>query len=85
MQKAELENFLTRKGWTKDRFGHYQKEVNGRKVRFKLQANSARYERQIHIPADRYSPARNEWIRVSSGYYKDLTITAEDKLAGLKR
>ena len=86
MKREELENWLISKGYSKDKFGHYQKTVidthleNGSvTTRFKMQSNSARYEKKAEIVD------HNEWLRLASGYYKSLSITPEGKLAGMKR
>ena len=80
MEKGNLENWLEDKGYAKDKFGHYQKTSDkGIVVRFKMQANSVRYERQAKIID------HNEWIKLASGYYKNLSITPEGKLSGMTR
>ena len=80
MTKQELENWLISKGYSKDKFGHYQKTSDkGTVTRFKMQSNSVRYEKQVMIVD------HNEWMRLASGYYKSLSITPEGKLAGMKR
>ena len=78
MTRQKLENWLTNRGYVKDQFGHYHKTLNGKNYRFKMQDNSTRYERQVRIVDN------NKWLRIKSGYYKNLSITSEDKLAGLK-
>lgn len=77
MTKVELESWLVNQGYTRDKFGHYQK-TGLFTYRFKLQDISVRYERKAQIVD------HNEWLRIRSGYYKDLSITADGKLAGLK-
>jgi hypothetical protein len=72
------------KGWTKDKFGHLQKSTNIKDYRFKISSISVRYEVKVHHNATEYSKANNEWVRIRSGYYKDLSITSDGKLAGLK-
>ena len=80
MKRQELENWLISKGYSKDKFGHYQITDNGGTTyRFKMQTNSTRYEKQAYIVDN------NEWLRIMSGYYKNLSITPEGKLAGMKR
>ena len=79
MTKQELENWLISKGYSKDKFGHYQRTINRITTRFKMQANSARYEKKAEIVD------HNEWLRLASGYYKNLSITPEGKLSGMKR
>ncbi len=78
MKRQELENWLVSKGYAKDTYGHYQKTTNENTIRYKLQATSVRYEKKAHIVD------HNEWIRLASGYYKDLSITEDDKLRGMK-
>ena len=78
--KQELEQWLTKHNYIRDSFGHYRKQLaNGLTYRFKLSSISARYEVKEKIVD------HNEWIRLQSGYYKDLSITSDYKLAGLKR
>jgi len=79
MTKQELENWLISKGYSKDKFGHYQKTIQGTTVRYKMQPFSVRYERQAYIVD------HNEWLRLASGYYKNLSITPGGKLSGMKR
>lgn len=79
MDKAALEQWLIRHGYTKDKFGHYQKQfTNGDVIRMKLSNTSVRRERKAKIID------HNEWIRLSSSYYKNLSLTPDDKLSGLK-
>ncbi len=78
MIRQDLENWLSSRGYIKDQFGHYHKTLNGKEYRFKMQDNSARYELQARIVD------HNEWLQIKSGYYKNLSITPEGKLAGLK-
>jgi len=85
MKREELENWLISKGYSKDKFGHYQRNTNKETTRFKMQANSTHYEKRITFAATEYSPKQNEWLRLASGYYKNLLITSEGKLSGMKR
>ncbi len=77
MTRVQLESWLESHGYARDKFGHYQK-TGLFTYRFKMQATSVRYERKAQIVD------HNEWLRIKSGYYKDLSITADNKLAGLK-
>jgi len=82
MTREQIIEWGKRHGWALDKFGHLRKTFgNGEQFRLKLQDNSLRRERRIHFPASKYSPARSEWMRVSGGYYKDASLTAEDKLS----
>ena len=79
MNKQDFINWVISKGYKKDTYGHYQNtSVKGTVTRFKIQANSARYERKAQIVD------HNEWLRIASGYYKNLSITPEGKLSGMK-
>jgi len=86
LTKELLGNWLFDKGYKRDKFGHYTRtavdpHLEGGSVttRFKMRANSVRYEKQCKIVD------HNEWIRLASGYYKNISITSEGKLAGMKR
>jgi hypothetical protein len=62
-------------GWTLDRFGHLQSTgANGKKYRIKTQATSVRVEVQVAHAATAYSPASNEWVKVTGAYLKDISI-----------
>lgn len=76
MTRDELIQWATRNGWELDRWGHLQKtEHNGlRHYRIKLSRIDARFEVK----------SAHGWVRVRSGYLKDLSITADGKLAGMK-
>lgn len=43
MKKEELEDYLSRKGYKKDRWGHYHKGT----IRYKMQKTSVRIERKL--------------------------------------
>jgi hypothetical protein len=66
-------------GYTSDKFGHYQRTAKDRTIRLKLSNIAMRYEVKSYIVD------HNEWIRLQSGYYKDLNINSKGQLAGLKR
>ncbi len=85
MNKLQLIEWAKQHGFTEDKFGHYQKSANGKEYRLKISNVAVRYEVKIHHDKTEYSPASSEWLRLQSGYFKDLSITAEGKLAGLKR
>ena len=72
--RDQLIQWATADGWKLDRFGHLKKEFDNGTHRLKLSRIAARHE--IHTPFG--------WARIHSGYYKDLTITADGKLGGLK-
>jgi hypothetical protein len=83
MTKQELITWLESKGYTKDTYGHYQKtKENGTKIRVKIQATSCRYEEQITLVSS--GKPEHEWLRLGSGYYKDLFINDKGQLSGMK-
>ena len=79
MKREELEEWAIRHSFTKDKFGHYQKtSLHNEHIRLKLGKTSVRYERKIRVTD------HNEWQRIVSGYYKNLSLTENDRLSGLK-
>ena len=73
MTKDELIAWAKANGWTEDRFGHLQKTNGTSRYRLKLSSIAARYEVKT----------AHGWVRLRSGYYKNLNITADGKLAGM--
>jgi hypothetical protein len=73
--RDQLIAWATRNGWKLDRWGHLKKDFPNGTHRLKLSRIAARHEH--HTPFG--------WAVLASGYYKQLTITADDKLAGLNR
>lgn len=79
MTKQDLENWLVSRGYSKDKYGNYQKNKDGKVYRYKLQATSVRYEVQITL-TDWNDKPKHEWLRIKSGYYKNLSLNPETKL-----
>ena len=73
MTRDELITWAKSNGWTEDRFGHLQKANGTSRYRLKLSSIAARY-------AVNTTPGS---LRLRSGYYKNLNITADGKLAGM--
>ena len=73
--KPEIRAWMFKNGWTEDRFGNFKKVRNGNKYRMKVQANSLRYEVW----------SGTGWVRLRSGYFKDLSVAPDGKLSGLRR
>lgn len=75
MNKEEFINFLETKSVLKlkrDSYGNYKgTDVKGNVIRYKLQKNSVRYEKQLKFSD------KNEWMKVWSEYYKNLEINPE--------
>lgn len=86
MKREQIEEALLADGWTKDRFGHFQRTETRRrphvdhpegvvfvtKLRIKMQATSLRVEVQVDHPALSYSPATKEWVRFGGDYYSKI-------------
>ena len=85
IDKRQLEQWAEQHGYQKDKWGHYQKSANGNDYRLKISNIAVRYEFKIHDKGTEYSRPNNRWIRLQSGYFKDLSITPDNKLSGLKR
>ena len=75
MTRDELITWATRNGWKLDRWGHLKKEFDNGMHRIKLSRIAARHE--ISTPFG--------WARLASGYLKNLSITPDDKIAGMTR
>ena len=73
MTKDELITWAKANGFTEDRFGHLQKANGTSRYRLKLSSIAARYE--VKTSAG--------WLRLRSGYYKNINITADGKLGGM--
>ena len=74
--KSQLEQWALRHGFCLDNYGHYQKvTTEGKIYRLSFNKLAVRYEVKI----------QNEWVRISSGYYKNISISSDDKLAGLSK
>ena len=75
MTRDELITWAARNGWKLDRWGHLKKEFDNGTHRIKLSRIAARHE--ISTPFG--------WARLASGYLKNLSITPDDKIAGMTR
>lgn len=69
MKKTDLEDFLSKRGYKKDRWGHYHKGD----IRYKMQKTSVRVEKKVG----------SGWLKLSGAYYKDLQITESNKIRGM--
>jgi hypothetical protein len=73
--REQLIEWAQGRGWKLDRFGHLKKEQPGGTHRLKLSRIAARHE--IRTPGG--------WTRIASGYYRNLTLTADGRLGGMTR
>jgi len=74
LTKDAVASWAIGRGYKYDRYGHLVKTVNGEEFRMKISKIAVRYERKIHHDASEYSRASSEWLRLRSGYLKDLHI-----------
>lgn len=79
MTKEEVANWAISRGWKKGTRPSkrllFYKDVHGGPFRLTISNLSVRYEVRIS----------GRWIRLRSGYLKNLSITEDGKLSGLKR
>jgi len=79
MLKAQVFAQLIKEGWSRDSYGHLQKQRKGlikgietiTKYRVKFQDTSIRIEKQLDVLG------KNEWVRIGGGYYKDAYVENE--------
>lgn len=83
MTGQEFMDWAKSKGWEEDRFGHLRisRAPDGelRLYRFKISKIAVRYEIQVV-----YDDGKKDWLRLRSGYLKDLEIDENGRLRGLK-
>lgn len=72
--KQQIVDWAKDRGWRLDKWGHLQKTIKDKQYRLYLSSIAMRYEVKT----------LNGWIRLRSGYYKDLAIDSEGKLSGLR-
>lgn len=82
MTSQEFVRWALNHGWSHpDKHGHLHKSVPYAKIsgvchyRLKLSKISVRRELKVG----------RGWIRIRSGYYKNLTVNAKDQLVGMNR
>lgn len=75
MTRDELVIWARQHGWREDRWGHYQKSGGGKTYRLKISRVAARYELKTEYG----------WMRIASAYLRDVFISPDGKLSGLKR
>lgn len=87
MTRPDLEEWLARRGYVRDRWGHWQRTatvpVRGSdetRYRFRLSRTHARREvRATHADGS------HAWVRLASAPYSALSLDADDRLLGLRR
>lgn len=89
MNREEFINFIETKSVLKlvrDSYGNYKgKQPDGIIIRYKLQKNSVRFEKQYSYESFEGKTIR-DWHKVWSAYYKDLELNPETgKLRRIKK
>ena len=81
---SEVEKFYKSHGYarTVKNSLHLYKEVDGRVCRIEISKVAVRKCVKVIHPATRYSPQSVQWVRLRSGYLKNLAVT-DGKLVGL--
>lgn len=84
--KQQVIEWAKRHGWETDKYGHLTKTVGPQEspVTYRLKLSNIAARKEHHIVHERddfsgYKPP-NTWMRVASGYYKDITIDDKDIL-----
>ena len=72
MTKEQAEQFFTRHNWTRDKWGHFHK------TQPHYRATVTTHSIKIEVKAGCAG-----WVRIKSGYLRDITLTPDDKLSGL--
>lgn len=80
LTREDIIKWATSRHWVLDNYGHLQKAVNGKLYRLKLSKIAVRNEFKVD-----FEHGPSEWVRLSSAYYKDLSINEDDKLTGMKK
>jgi hypothetical protein len=75
MTKQEFATWAISRGYTQDKFGHYQKAMDGKQYRYKIQAQSIRREVQVT-----HEDGKHDWVRITSGYLSKLTVNDKNQL-----
>lgn len=70
---------LKKDGFTEDRYGNFIKTNERGKYRFKIQATSVRFESQCN-----HGDGSKSWVKIRGAYLKDVMISADGKISGLK-
>lgn len=82
LTRQQIADWALSRGWKTDKFGNLLIVENERTYRIKFSAISIQYEKRIYLLV--YPLSKWKWLRLSSGYYRNLSITPEGKLEGMK-
>lgn len=81
VDRVHVFSWAQRHGYKLDRWGHWRKQVaSGMVWRITLSKVAVRLERQV-----RYTDGKTSWVKVRSGYYRNMYLTQDDKLGGWKK
>lgn len=73
MERQEVELFLTRSGYVKDRYGNLKKTVS-RLVNEKPTEKEFRIKLQVHTIRVEVRTSLGEWVRIGGAYYKNINF-----------
>ncbi len=85
MTKEQIIEWAFGKGWVQDKYGNLRKAWNGRSYRIAFRKKKVRYEVLQDTPDDVNANFTPGWITLSKAFYKDLSISDDGKLNGMKR
>ncbi len=71
----EIKDVLRSKGMIEDRWGNFKETIKDNQYRWKFNKTSLRVERKVG----------KGWVRILSGYYKNINIEKDGKISGLTR
>lgn len=83
--RKEFEAWAIRRGYTIDAHGNCKKQIGAELFRFKINKLSVRREVQVVIDHGGNGADQKIWVRLSTGFFSGLSITANDKIAGFRR
>lgn len=87
LNKEQFKQWAMSRGYEENRFGHMVKTIadkNGqlKECRFKINAYSVRKEIACnHEHAEKWQPKKS-WVRLKTAYFKNMTITQDNKITG---
>ena len=84
LTKQDIIDWAVSRGWTPDKYGNLQKKVGDKEYRLRFSSTALRYETKVRHEGTKYSKPSSEWMRLRSGYYKELSITPDGRLVGLR-
>jgi len=87
LTRQDVRDWANKRGWVKDGRGYWHKNIGGTPFRLKIGERSVRFDRQVRYTGEsaNHRAKKTDWVRASSGPYKNLRITMDGRLAGLSK